>query len=200
MNRTLTHLVKAGVAAGLAAAVSLPSMAQTPAPAAPAAPQAAPAPRPSPMAMARITLGDTYLRFVYSRPMKRGRDNIFGTKEAKALVPYGEVWRLGANEATEVTVTRDVLIDGKRLAAGTYSVFAVPTAESWTVHFNSALGLWGSRDYDKAKDVLVATAKVGTLAEEVEQFTIELAKTEKGADLIFKWIKTEVRLPVQAAG
>ena len=85
-----------------------------------------PSRRPSPMGMARISLGDAYLRVVYSRPYKRDRTNIFGTKESGALVPYGEIWRTGANEATEITVTKDVLVAGKRLPAGTYSLFTTP--------------------------------------------------------------------------
>ena len=80
--------------------------------------------------MARITLGDAYVRVVYSRPYKRGRNNIFGTKESGAIVPYGERWRTGANEATEITVTKDVLVAGQKLAAGTYSLSTTPGAAS----------------------------------------------------------------------
>jgi hypothetical protein len=159
-----------------------------------------PSRRPSPMGMARITLDDAYLRVVYGRPYKRGRENIFGTKESGALVPFGELWRTGANEATEITVTRDVLVGGERLPAGTYSLFTTPGPERWKVHFNSALGLWGSRDYDAAKDVAVATAAVSALSAEVDQFTVEFEKKEGGADLILRWIDTEVRLPVKLAG
>src|SRR5690606_22950810 len=68
-----------------------------------------PSRRPSPLGIARTTLGDAYVRVIYGRPYKRGRNNIFGTKASGALVPYGERWRTGANEATEITVTRDVL-------------------------------------------------------------------------------------------
>ena len=78
-----------------------------------------PSRRPSPMGMARITVDDTYMRVVYSRPYKRGRENIFGTEESEALVPFGKIWRTGANEATELTVTGDVTVGGKALAAGT---------------------------------------------------------------------------------
>ncbi len=163
-----------------------------------------PSRRPSPMGMARITVDDTYLRVVYSRPYKRGRDNIFGTKESEALVPFGEVWRTGANEATEITVTGDVLVGDRRLAAGTYSLFTVPGPETWTVHFNSALGLSGTGRFADgeftpvdlpATDVLVHTAPVGTLAEEVDQFTIEFEAAEGGADMCLRWITTEVCVP-----
>ena len=103
-----------------------------------------PSRRPSPMGMARINLGDAYVSVTYSRPYKRGRDNIFGTKESGALVPFGQVWRTGANEATQITLTRDFEVAGKKLAAGTYSLFTTPGPEEWTIHFNSALGLWGT--------------------------------------------------------
>jgi hypothetical protein len=71
-----------------------------------------PSRRPSPMGMARTMLGDAYVRVVYGRPYKRDRKIIFGTKESGAVVVYGERWRTGANEASELTVTRDVLVGG----------------------------------------------------------------------------------------
>ncbi|HEX4954960.1 MAG TPA: DUF2911 domain-containing protein [Thermoanaerobaculia bacterium] len=155
-----------------------------------------PTKRPSPMGMSRITLGDAYVRVVYSRPGKKGRA-IFGTKESGALVPFGEVWRTGANEGTEITVTRDVTIGGTRLAAGTYTMFTTPGAESWKIHFNSALGLWGSRAYDAKNDVATVTVTPKALEAEVEWFTIALDKTDTGADLVLKWATTEVRTPVR---
>ncbi len=177
--------------------------------AAPAAPQDLhPSRRPSPMGTARITVGDVYVRVVYSRPYKRGRDNIFGTAESKALVPFGEVWRTGANEATEITLTGDMSVAGQPLAAGTYSIFTVPGPESWTVHFNSALGLNGNarRNPETGRfeavdlavsDVLVTTAVVGTLEEEVDQFTITLEEAEGGTDMCLRWISTEVCVPLR---
>jgi hypothetical protein len=96
------------------------------------------------MAMARTMIEDTYVRVVYSRPYKRGRENIFGAADSGALVPYGERWRTGANEATEITLTGDLEVGGRSLAAGNYSLTTTPSAESWTVHFNSALGLNGN--------------------------------------------------------
>ena len=175
--------------------------------AAPAMPQDLhPSRRPSPMGMARATIDDTYVRVVYSRPYKRGRDNIFGTAESEALVPFGEVWRTGANEATEITLTGDMTVAGQPLAAGTYSLFTVPGPESWTVHFNSALGLNGTarRNPETGRfervdlgptDVLVVTAESGTLEEEVDQFTIAFDEAEGGADMCLRWITTQVCVP-----
>lgn len=184
-----------------------------------------PSRRPSPMGMARITLDDgTYVRVVYSRPYQRGRDNIFGTEESGALVPFGQVWRTGANEATEITVTGDVVVDGQPLPAGTYSLFTTPGAEEWKIHFNSELGLSGTgrfnpetRQFEPGylteNDVVTVTAKPKTLesegeegdqgagmggGEEVafEQFTISFDRTEGGADMLLRWINTEVRVPI----
>jgi Protein of unknown function (DUF2911) len=169
-----------------------------------------PSRRPSPMGMARITLGDAYVRLVYGRPYKRGRNNIFGTKESGAVVPYGERWRTGANEATEITVTRDVLVAGQKLPAGTYSVFTTPGPQTWQVHVNSKLGLDGVGIFandtftpvDLAPtDVLVVSAKATELpeAKEVDQLTFEFEKTATGADLVLRWIRTEVRVPIALA-
>jgi hypothetical protein len=164
-----------------------------------------PSRRPSPLGWSRITLGDTYLSVIYGRPYKRGRNNVFGAKDA--LVPYGERWRTGANEATEITITRPVLVGGKPLAAGTYSISTTPGPDSWTVHFNSRLGLDGLGTFANNKftpvdlgptDVLVVTAKPTQLPEdkEIDQFTIDLERTGSGADMVIRWIRTEVRVPI----
>jgi hypothetical protein len=164
-----------------------------------------PSRRPSPLGWSRITLGDTYVSVIYGRPYKRGRNNIFGAKDA--LVPYGERWRTGANEATEITITRPVLVGGKPLAAGTYSISTTPGPDSWTVHFNSRLGLDGLGTFANNKftpvdlgptDVLVVTAKPTQLPEdkEIDQFTIDLERTGSGADMVIRWIRTEVRVPI----
>ena len=169
-----------------------------------------PSRRPSPLGMARITLGDTYVRVIYGRPYKRGRNNIFGTKEGGALVPYGERWRTGANEASEITVTRDVLVAGKRLPAGTYSLSTTPGAANWSLHFNSKLGLDGLGVFANNEftpvdltptDVLVVTVPATELPQdkEVDQLTIEFEKSDAGADMVLRWIRTEVRVPIAPA-
>lgn len=169
-----------------------------------------PSRRPSPLGVARITLGDAYVKVVYGRPYKRDRDNIFGTAESKALVPFGERWRTGANEATEITVTRDVVVAGQKLAAGTYSVFTTPAAGTWKVHFNSRLGLDGLGTFANGTftpvdlpptDVLTVSATATELPadKEVDQFTIDFVKTATGADMVLRWIRTEVRVPIAPA-
>lgn len=174
-----------------------------------------PSRRPSPMGMARIHIGeghDIYVRVVYSRPYERGREHIFGTEEQGALVPWGQVWRTGANEAPEITVTGEVLFGGQKLPAGTYTLLATPGPEEWKFHVNSELGLSGTfrrnpetgefeNAYTAEKNVVEATAPVKTLAEEdkVDQFTISFEEVEGGAHMVVRWILTEVRVPVQPA-
>ena len=172
-----------------------------------------PSRRPSPMGMARTHVGDAYVFVVYSRPYERGRDNIFGPADTDPLVPYGEIWRTGANEATQLTTTGDLTVGGEKLEAGTYSLFTTPGAEEWKIHFNSALGLSGTARFDPEtrefgpgylpeNDVLVVTAEPVTLPEddEVEQFTISFESTDEGgAHMVMRWIRTEVRVPIEEA-
>lgn len=170
-----------------------------------------PSRRPSPMGMARIDLDGTYVKIVYSRPYLRGRDNIFGTEDSGALVPYGAIWRTGANEATEITFTGDVMVGGELLEAGTYSVFSTPGAEAWTIHFNSALGLNGTarynpetekyeQGYEAENDVLVVESMAGTTEEETDQFTISFESSDDATHMVLSWATTEIRVPVEPAG
>lgn len=196
----------------LVAALSIVTAASALAPSFAAAQDLHPSRRKSPLGMSRTMVGDAYVKITYGQPYKRDRDNIFGTKESGAVVPYGEIWRTGANEATEITVTKDVTIAGKKLAAGTYSLFTTPGADLWKFHFNSLLGLDGTGTYDPVAekftpadlpphDVLVVEAKPTLLAaaSEVDQLTIAFEKTATGADLVLRWIRTEVRLPLAVA-
>jgi hypothetical protein len=166
-----------------------------------------PSRRPSPLGWSRITLGDVYVSVIYGRPYQRGRANIFGTKESGALVPFGDRWRTGANEATEITVTGSVMVGGKPLPAGTYTLFTTPGPDTWTVHFNSRLGLDGLGVFADNKfspvelgptDVLVVTTKAIQLPEgkAVDQFTIDFERTANGADMVLRWVRTEVRVPI----
>lgn len=151
----------------------------------------APAPRQSPGALAYTTLPNgTYLKVTYHSPRKQGRP-IFGQ-----LVPYGEVWRLGANEATELTTTGDVNFGGRTLAAGTYSLAAIPGESAWTVIVNRALGQWGAYSYDQNADVMRVEVPVARLDSSFEAFTIRFDPAEGGADLVIAWDQTQVTVPV----
>ena len=169
-----------------------------------------PSRRPSPTGIARTFIGDTYVKVVYSRPYKRGRDNIFGPEDSGALVPYGKTWRTGANEATEITLTGDLRFGDQELAAGTYSIFTVPGPDKWIVQINSALGLSGTGRFDtetqkfesvdlSSTEVITYEAPVNSLEEEVDQFTFAFESSGAGADLCMRWIETEVCVPIAAA-
>ena len=169
-----------------------------------------PSRRPSPVGIAKTHLGDTYVKVVYGRPYVRNRD-IFGTNtDDKAfLVPFGQLWRTGANEATEITTTGALSMAGQMLAAGTYAIFTEPGPDTWTIHISPQLGLDGTgrlgpdgftpNVYDPAQDVLVFTVNSGTLEESVDQFTISFENADSGTHLVLRWEKTEVRIPIGAA-
>ena len=148
-------------------------------------------PRPSPLAIASTKYKDTYIKITYSQPHKRGRD-VFG-----ALVPFGQVWRAGANEATELTLTRDIKINGLNLKAGTYSIFVIPEKDKWMILINTELGLWGSYNYNIKLDILKFDVPVTPVSEFVyEAFTILLDPKNAKADLILAWDKTKVIIPI----
>ncbi|HEU4470212.1 MAG TPA: DUF2911 domain-containing protein [Flavisolibacter sp.] len=130
-------------------------------------------------------------RVIYSRPQRDNRV-VFGE-----LVEYGKIWRLGANEATEIEFFKDVYISGKKLAKGRYTLYAIPTPEKWTLIFNKDTDTWGAFVYDEKKDVLRADVSVQTLPVAVEPFSISFVKAEKGAGLVISWEKATVNLPIE---
>jgi len=146
-------------------------------------------PRPSPMAVAKMKKDDAYVKVVYSQPHLRNRKMI-GDQE-----PYGKVWRLGANEATEITLTEDIKLGGQEVKAGTYSMFAIPEKDKWTIILNSELGLWGAYEYDESKDVARIEAPVQKSKEKYEPFTIKFNET--GSAMMMMWDTMMVEVPVE---
>lgn len=131
------------------------------------------------------------MKVYYSRPQKKGRI-VFG-----GLVPYGQVWRTGANEATEVYLYQDVKVGGKTLKAGTYSIFTIPEKDKWTVIFSHDLDYWGAFSYKEANDVLRVKASVKDNPEVVEAFSIRIDATSPGqAVMRLAWDKTIAELPI----
>jgi hypothetical protein len=129
---------------------------------------------------------------VYGQPMKNGRD-IFG-----GLVPYGQVWRTGANEATEMTATKDFYINGTLLKAGTYSIFTIPEKIKWTIIISKDVGLWGSYNYNEKLDVMrFETPVVDTGEESYESFTIQFDQKNDKADLKMMWDHTQIVIPIR---
>ena len=129
-------------------------------------------------------------RVIYSRPQKNGRV-VFGE-----LVEYGKVWRLGANEATEIELYKDVKIDNTRLKKGRYSMYAIPFQDKWTLIFNKETDIWGAFQYDDKKDVLRTEIKLEKQQEPVEAFTLLFDKTDSGANMIMAWDNVKATLPI----
>jgi len=130
-------------------------------------------------------------RVVYSRPQKRGR-RLFGE-----LVNYGQVWRLGANEATEIEFFRDVKVDGKAIKKGRYTLYALVDSDKWTIIFNKETDTWGAFRYDSSRDVLRVSEPVEKQSGVTEIFSIAFRKAaKKGAVLSFSWDDVLVKLPV----
>lgn len=130
------------------------------------------------------------IKVVYSRPAVKGRV-IFGTLEA-----YGKVWRVGANENTEIKFFKPVVIGGKKISAGTYSLFAIPNADKWTVIINKQTDRWGAYTYDEKMDVVRVDVSVKTLPAVIEALSITFTPQAEGANLIIGWDKTVVEVPV----
>lgn len=124
-----------------------------------------------------------------------GRPNVSGRAIWGALVPYGKVWRTGADEATTVSFAKDVLIEGHKLAAGTYALFTIPGETEWTVIFNKTAEQWGAFDYDAKQDALRVNVKPGAAAAPVESldFVIE------GGRVVMRWEKVAVGFEVKPA-
>ena len=120
-------------------------------------------------------------RIVYGRPLKNGR-NIFG-----GILKYNELWRLGANEATEIEFFTGVKIGGKLLAKGRYTLYCIPNENKWTLIFNRDNYSWGSYSYDSKKDVLRTDIDIDKTTDTVEAFTMYFEETKNGANLIFLW-------------
>jgi len=140
----------------------------------------------------KIGTDKAMIRATYCRPGKKDRE-IFGTK----LVPYGKVWRLGADEATEIKFYQDVMVGGKKIPAGTYSVYAIPTEKDWTMIFNSDLDQWGAYSYNEALDVARVTVPVQKMDTPVENFSIRFAKQDANTALMnMGWDKTMVAVPI----
>ena len=130
------------------------------------------------------------IRVTYSRPQKKER-KVFG-----GIVSYDEVWRTGANEATEIRLYQDVKFGDKMLKAGRYSLFTIPGEKEWTIIFNADLDYWGAYSYKPENDVLRISAQFEIIKESVEAFTIQFDKKDEGTAVMkFIWDKTLVEVP-----
>ena len=129
-------------------------------------------------------------RVIYSRPKKEGRA-IFGD-----LVEYGKLWRLGANEATEIEFFRPVKIKGKKINKGRYTLYAIVNETSWTFIINKELDTWGSFKYDARKDIVRINVPVQKNTELVESLAMVFERTTRGITLVVAWEMIKVGLPI----
>jgi hypothetical protein len=175
-------------------------------------------PRPSQMASVMQRIGVTDVTITYSRPGVKGRqiwgdppagwaatakgeatlDNQNERPKGVPIVPYGHVWRTGANEATTFVVTDDVLINGQKLAAGSYSLHTIPNKDEWTIVFNGTANQWGSFNYDPAKDTLRVKTKPVWLNESEEWLTYSFDPVgDDSAQVNIRWEKINVPFTIK---
>lgn len=148
--------------------------------------------RPSPPATANVTLKGQTVDIAYSRPSMRGR-KIMGD-----LVPYGSVWRTGANEATTLTTPIALNIGGTNIPAGKYTLWTLPSANAWKLIVNKQTGQWGT-EYDASQDLARIGMQKSQTAQPVEQFLISWKKnSDNSADLVLEWESTRVWVGVRA--
>jgi|SRR5580658_9176616 hypothetical protein len=147
--------------------------------------------RPSPPAKAEFKFADgKKIAVDYSSPRMNGR-KIYG-----GLVPFGEVWRAGANEATAFVTETNVLVGGKAVSAGSYTLFTIPDKNKWTLIVSNKTGEWGIPYPGEGSDLIRADMKVSTLPAPVENFTISLDKGATGCVLRMDWETTRAYIEI----
>ncbi len=149
-------------------------------------------PAPSPTQTIKQDFGLAAIEVKYSRPVTKGR-KVYGD-----LVPFGQVWRTGANAATLITFNDAVQIEGKRIDSGTYALYTIPNKGSWVIILNKGVKNWGSDGYTADDDVARITVKAEELKNAVESFTIQFANVKpESADLQIMWENTLVSVPIK---
>jgi hypothetical protein len=146
--------------------------------------------RASPHAEVTATLAGKKLTVSYGRPFAKGRA-IFG-----GLVPWGEVWRTGADEATTFTTETDVVIGGLKVPKGEYAVFTIPAEKQWTLVLNKTAKQWGAFKYDAAQDLGRVSMTIASTAKPVEQFTVAMVPAGKQLTLKLSWDKTVASIAI----
>jgi len=131
------------------------------------------------------------VRVLYSRPKKEGRA-IFG-----GLVEYGKVWRLGANEATEIEFFKPVHINGKKVGKGRYTLYAIPNEKSWIIIVNKDTDTWGHFKYDAKKDVIRTEVPLTRTNENLETLAMAFERSTSGYNLIIAWENVRAALPIK---
>ena len=141
-------------------------------------------PRASPHETVNATIDGAKISVTYGRPYAKGRKIVGG------LVPYNQIWRTGADEATTLVTDKGLMFGSTHLNPGTYTVYTLPGEKEWQLVINKQTGQWGT-EYDQAQDVSRIPMKVGKTAAPVEQFTIAVADTPSGGELRLSWENTQ---------
>lgn len=143
----------------------------------------------SPSSIAHHEKNGLEIMVEYCRPYKKNRE-IFG-----GLVAYQKVWRTGANEATIIKFNKNVNFGGKKLKAGIYTLWTIPTPTDWEIIINSEVGQWGT-EYDQSKDALRVSVPSSKLETPLEMLIIDFTDTSNGIEMLIKWDKTIVKVPI----
>ncbi len=144
---------------------------------------------PMDLAIYRNKNEEAVARVIYSRPQKRDRE-IFGK-----LVPYGQVWRTGANEATELTLYKDMTVADATVKAGTYTIYTIPDEKEWTVILNKRIHTWGAYEYTDKEDLVRIKVPVRQSPTSIEAFSMAFSPNDNGADLLMGWDDKYVQVP-----
>ncbi len=144
---------------------------------------------PMDLALYRDQNDEPVARVIYSRPQKRDRE-VFGK-----LVPYGEVWRTGANEASEITLYKDMKVADVVVDAGTYSLYTIPEEKEWTVILSQSTNQWGAYEYKDEDDLVRIKAPVRNTSNSIEALSMTFERTEKGTDLLIGWDDRYIKVP-----
>lgn len=131
-------------------------------------------------------------RVIYSRPQKNGRI-IFGDGQ---LLGYGKVWRLGANEATEIEFYQTVRINNKKIKKGRYTMYCIPFPDKWTIIINKEVDTWGSFKYDEKNDLVRIDLPIQKQTEVQNAFVMVFEKSTTGSNLIIAWDDIKVSMPI----
>ncbi len=135
------------------------------------------------------------LQVKYCQPYKKNRV-IFGDKQTGALQPYGEYWRVGANEATTFTTATAIQVQGQKLSAGKYALYAIPGQKEWTIAFNTENDRWGATPPDEKNDVLRVTVKSEEQTSVQEQFVISFEPSDSNVTMLLNWDNVKVFVPI----
>ena len=139
--------------------------------------------------MANANVPPPVIRLIYSRPQLQRRALFNG------ILKYDEPWRLGANEASEITFYKNVTIQGKKIKAGRYIIYGIPHHDKWTIILNSNIDTWGLKQ-DTTKDMVRFEIPISTNGTSLEYFTMVFEKTDTGANLVIAWSDIVAKLPI----